>query len=506
MIRFTKVTAGIAVLLGTVCGAGAFSLLGPLKNGANGFPDPWQGAGYGGRPQGLGYELGGDIGGPMLYTEGYRWNLPVVTYAFDLSFLQYFGTEGVAAVEEAIGILNALPSASKMSPSLSEFSLDTKSENGTAAPLGLLDLKSFTLATLLEQMGLANPERFVWGLRGRVAGNGFTNYTTINLNYDPVTVQPSRYVNGALYNYQIFDDLGPIGGEWASAVEWYQLDPLFQPYSSVAHGNGNGDFELGTGPGTVTGVFSGLQSGQYFTGLTRDDVGAIRYLLHPNNLVVESLLPTVRSSFGAGSPWTPFIGGTNTTGTNITGSSNLLGGFGTNATNMIRTALRPGVNKITFRRVKLNLPASTFTPFTIQYTDRYIDPITFKKVSRPVERLVLQPDIIFRVTDLGTVQEVPVTASRTGTANWVNNATNNFSFPLGMGGPGVISPPVVITYGNMVPYFLNLAAGDGDIEHFPGFIWGSFDGTDTPPVVYPISPTTQPLTLSDLRRYFLRKN
>jgi hypothetical protein len=368
----------------------------------------------------------------------------------------------------------------------------------------LLDLKSFTLSTLLEQMGLANPERFVWGLRGRATGPGFTNYTTINLNYDPVTVQPSRYVNGVLYNYQIFDDLGPQGGEWASAVEWYQLDPLFQPYSSVANGNGNSDFELGSEPSTITSIFSGLQSGQYYTALTRDDVGAIKYLLSPNNLRVESLLPTVVPSFGgSGSPWRPFIGGTNVTGTNITGSSNLLGGFGTNATNLVRTAFRPGVNKITFRRVNLNIPANTFTPFSIRYTDRYIDPVTFKKVSQPVERLVLQPDIIFRVTDLGTVFEVPVTSSRTGTGNWVNNATNNFSFPAGMGGPGVIAPPVVISYGDMVPYFFNLAAGDGDIEHFQGFIWGSFDGTDTPPVVYPI---TQPLTLRDLRRYFLRRN
>ena len=29
-----------------------------------------------------------DIGGPMNFGEGYRWNVPVVTYGFDSSFLE----------------------------------------------------------------------------------------------------------------------------------------------------------------------------------------------------------------------------------------------------------------------------------------------------------------------------------------------------------------------------------------------------------------------------------
>src|SRR6185503_12056596 len=109
-----------------------------------------------------------------------------------------FGPKGVAAVEEAIGILNALPPASQMSATLTEFPLDTKSQNGTAATLGLNDVKSFTLSILLEQMGLANPERFVWNLRTRETGTNpdFTNYTVIQLNFDPFTLQPTRFVNG----------------------------------------------------------------------------------------------------------------------------------------------------------------------------------------------------------------------------------------------------------------------------------------------------------------------
>lgn len=201
----------VASLLVVAIESPAFSLLGPFKQDATQFPNNgnFQAAPFGGRPQGLGYNLPGDSGGPMLPSEAYRWNVPVVTYAFDNTFLEYFGTNGVAAVEEAFAILNALPPASRMSADLSEYPLDTKSENGTASALGLVDLKSFTLAAMMEQMGLANPERFVWGLSGRDEGNNFTNYTVAQFNYDPVTIRPSRYVNGVLYNYRIFDDLGP---------------------------------------------------------------------------------------------------------------------------------------------------------------------------------------------------------------------------------------------------------------------------------------------------------
>ena len=56
------------------------------------------------------YLLPDDIGGPMDINSGYRWNVPVVTYGFDKSFLDFFGTNGVAAVESAIQIRTACPS------------------------------------------------------------------------------------------------------------------------------------------------------------------------------------------------------------------------------------------------------------------------------------------------------------------------------------------------------------------------------------------------------------
>src|SRR5437773_444003 len=82
--------------------ARAFSLLGPYApwmDEAKSFSQP-----------------GRDIGGPMDIGEGYRWNAPVVTYGFDKSFLEFFGSNGVAAVESAIDVLNNLPPASELDP------------------------------------------------------------------------------------------------------------------------------------------------------------------------------------------------------------------------------------------------------------------------------------------------------------------------------------------------------------------------------------------------------
>jgi hypothetical protein len=510
MTPLTKRIVWLALLLASSSNTGAFSLLGPFKQDAAifGTDDNWQAIPYDERPQGLGYQLSTDIGGPMLPIEAYRWNVPLLTYAFDLPFLRYFGTNGVAAIEEAFAILNALPPASQMSATLSEFPLDTKFENGTAAQLGLLDLKSHVLSLLVEEMGLANPERFVWGLRGRETGNDFTNYSVIQLNYDPVTTAPSRYVNGVLYNYKIFDDLGPVGGEWASAVEWYQLDPLFLPYTSVAGGIGSAEFQLGSEPADFPSFFFGLNVGQYFTGLTRDDVGGLRYLLSTNNIVFETLLPTLLPRTGGGrggSPWAPILS-TNVFGTNATGVSNIISTVSTNLTNFFRPELRAGIDKISFRRV--NLIGTNFAPITLRYTDRFINVTNGRIVRQSVERVVFQPDIIFTVRDLGTVFEVPRLSVRSTTTNWINNAAaNSFFGEGGLGGPGVITPSVVITFGDLVPYYLNLFAGGTQDDDFP-VLWGSFDGTDRPPVVYPVfpHPLAPDLSLDYLRDVVLRRN
>jgi hypothetical protein len=57
----------------------------------------------------------------------------------------------------------------------------------------------------------------------------------------------------------------------------------------------------------------------------------------------------------------------------------------------------------------------------------------------------------------------------------------------------------------MVPYFLNFAAGEGDVESalLTSGLWGSFDGSGNPPVVYPIY---NGISLEDLRNLATGQN
>src|SRR5437879_639993 len=58
----------------------------------------------------LGYDINNPpFGGPMSIGEEYRWDVPLVYYAFSSEFLNYFGQRGVEEVEKAIKILNDLP-------------------------------------------------------------------------------------------------------------------------------------------------------------------------------------------------------------------------------------------------------------------------------------------------------------------------------------------------------------------------------------------------------------
>jgi hypothetical protein len=244
----------------------AFSLLGP--NGASNPNATWQ-VGT------IGYNTRGDIGGPVNIGEEFRWNTPFITYSYDSSFLNYFGTEGVAAIEEAIAILNALPPASQMD--LNSFPLYSWGLDSTANALQLQDLKSTALCFLLEEMGLAQSERYVWTLRARVTHPGITNYSVISRNFDAFTWEPSNLINGIHYTYNdIIDAQPPPPGAFPLVLP--VEDPLdFRVFSTVAN------------------PFNLIQTGgRFYSGLTQDDAAALRYLFRPDNYNVEVLLPDIR--------------------------------------------------------------------------------------------------------------------------------------------------------------------------------------------------------------------
>lgn len=260
--RFTLYLLALASVLIFQTPAGAFSLHGPITGNP---AVSWQTAR-------IGYNLTGDIGGPMNRGEGYRWNVPVLYVAFDDGFVDYFGNKGVSEVELALKTFNNLTNFSLMSSNLNEYPLRTTRVNFRAQTLGLLDLKSTTLRAMVEEMGLTEAERYIYSLRERnvttIGGSTFTNYLVIMRNFDPVFHQPSAYVNGTLYTYDIIEPY--LFTTTSDAVE-RPADPLAFINTSVA--------------------FSQPSVGHYFTGLTRDDVGGLRYLYSSNNIAGERLLP-----------------------------------------------------------------------------------------------------------------------------------------------------------------------------------------------------------------------
>ena len=359
-----------------------------------------------------------DIGGPMAIGEGYRWNVPVVTYGFAPSFLDYFGTNGVAAVEEAIQILNDLPPASEIN--LFDYSTYTFRMRYSASPAGLQDLKSAALSCLVEQLGLAQPVRFMFTLRSiSLVGDKVVPETVIR-NYDPFTWQPSTFVNETEYGY----------------VFSYLRDPLF---AYIQHFFVNADSYDSAGPVAELGTMGGIAS--LYVGLTVDDVGGLRYLLHTNNLAWEGVLPGVRAA-------------------------------GDQPSHFVQKALRPGIEKITFIPHTFNPIGQQFVPLTNQYVDTYLSNGVAQH--QILQRVILQPDFLFTCdyTDWNSI-------SRSGTERWVNNGR------AGHDGPGVIQPPVAINF-NPLGLFYDDYSGPFPSPSAPA-AWASFGMTTNAPIVYPVT-------------------
>lgn len=451
--------------------ASAFSLMGPFAS--------WQ-------TTAIGYALVGDIGGPMNLGEEYRLATPVLTYGYDATFLNYFGSNGVLAVEAAMAILNSVPAASAMSDTLAEFPLQARGpDNATAASLQVLDLKSTTLSIMLGQMGLASPERWTYALRERAVIANTTNYTVIQRNFDPVNWRPTNVVNGVLYTYQIQDPI-PIPN-YASAVEIRVSGNV----NNVAVASDDNSNDIGT--------IGFLGPGQHFASLTRDDYGGLRYLLRFNNVNMETL-PANITLVDTSSPYAPFLG------TNIT---NLAG------TNIpVATARRPGVERISFSPIPLDsLLNVSIRAVTNQYVDTYFNPTNGLLTNQTVQRVTTIPDVVFTASDLTglfTFAGGSGIRVRTSTTAWVNNSAISSPIVVGGGinaGPGVIpaaasnTVAIAITFDTLGPSRFNFSGAGArfldERNSTTNFVWGYFDAT----TIYSVFPDG--LTIQDLERQLL---
>ncbi|MHB8522524.1 MAG: hypothetical protein ACYDH9_17445 [Limisphaerales bacterium] len=514
MLRLFRNTLIACAVVGGAHSATAFSLLGPLAS--------WQTSALN-----YGWSLGGttiNIGAPKNIGEAYRWNMPTIYYGVDRAFLEYFGTNGAAEIDKAMKMLNDLPPASEINPD--NYPLRTERINYRAQALGMIDLKTATLQTIVQEMGVGDPEAAVFVLRSRWTTPGSTNYYVIKRNFDPLTFQPSSFVNGDLWTYTTILDSQDVP---ISAVIQQKVDPLAYGDPVASDENGQNFGFRGTPVSMV---------GKFFISLTRDDMAALRYIYHPLNLAMENA-PTnsfVSGGFGfvslpgvgggSSSPWVPFgsgggaVGNANwlpfliSTNTVLPGGAGTVGG--TNTTNFIvDVALRPGKNKIKFVKVEFDsLLGQVINPFVDSFADTFIT--NGAVFTQTASRVVTQPDIVFTAGDL--IQDGnPIWFRVARSENWLDQSGLNRAYQFGFtgngsfnpidAGPGTIqsTPGMLITFNNNLPAFWNAFLGPGfaflsesnPLEIFP--IWGSFDGSTNAPVVYPHGITLEQLEQQALR-------
>jgi len=284
MLRLLRTIGLLGLLVAALTSARAFVPGGPPN-------EPWQ-------IPAMGYNFGDDLLAPKNLSDEYRWNIPVLYYSFDQTFLDFFGAQGVQAVEQAIAVYNQLQPVSSYDAGLTSFPLSVRRVNYSAQAQNLLDIKSTTMEYLAEQFGLAEAERYVWCLHARQVGPGGcpndVSYLVVQRNLaispSPLTqVQYSEFVNGAFIGYQIYERCtgpNPITAVLPSYPDAY--DPRTSPVASRLY-----------------------EFGEFFNGLTRDDAAGIRYLLSSNNINREAL--------GTGAELVI----TNWSGLNLLGTSNL---------------------------------------------------------------------------------------------------------------------------------------------------------------------------------------
>ena len=244
MLNFSNRTVLVlGILLAGVTGANAFT----LADGSSGS---------------LSQTLVNNLG------EEYRWNSPVLTYSYDESFLNYFGSNGVVAVEKAFDILNSIPPASSIKtdypPSSSGennlWNYPTRPDRFHARAYNnrVLDIKSYALAQLFSFMGLGYPEDSAFQLEfGAVALR----------NWDPISYAPSKYVNGSLLSWVV------VGG--VNALP-FPID-VTKPVRTLAGSSYHRDPRL--------------SEGKYLVAPTRDDIGGYKYLYRKDNFNIEGLPP-----------------------------------------------------------------------------------------------------------------------------------------------------------------------------------------------------------------------
>ena len=274
---------------------------------------------------GIDFNYTDDLGGPKDLKTFFRWNIPLLTYAFDASFMQYFGLEGRAAVKEAFTVVNDFfePQEDPSSPiyysGVSALDLgahgfkrnySTAWENITAKNAHIIDIKSLTLGLVVNQLGLGNPYRYSFGIHSTSTNASATqiNFNVRLRNYDPITFKATSKINDVDYSYRLIHNSPPSVGVTQlptfADMEEFTTDSTGNAWSAVSaiadafYGN---TAIFWTEQPTLFGfgVFYDSQNAsasnatQPRHALTYDDAGGLKYLYRTNNYVFEGLDPNV---------------------------------------------------------------------------------------------------------------------------------------------------------------------------------------------------------------------
>jgi hypothetical protein len=189
--------------------------------------------------------------GIMNISEFYRWNIPILTYGYDNSFLEIFKEQGKNEFESAVSALNNIP----YDANIYQYPLNAMRGNYTASTENMYSLRTVFLNALIRTLGVADAESGMWLIRTQwVSANGVIAYAT-KRNYDPITLAPSSYINGSLFTYKYFTNKPSHYG-----ITIFCPDPL-------------------SSTGTEIDVPS---AGSFKTGLTRDEIGGIMFVTSPN--------------------------------------------------------------------------------------------------------------------------------------------------------------------------------------------------------------------------------
>lgn len=384
---------------------------------------------------GVDFNITDDLGGPKELKTFFRWNMPYLTYSFDLSFVQYFGIEGMEAVNDAFRVINDFfipEDGSYSGVSTMDFARDgflsnynTAWVNTTAQNQQIIDLKSIVLGMVVNHIGVGNPHRYAFTIKGITQNTTGTqwNFNVRLKNYDPITWQPTDKINGVTYSYRLIHDGNATAGGTLTAPGFADMEEFTTDTSGNAWTAVSGIVDAFYGNTAIYWTDSPtlFNFGVYYDGvnamggqykprhaLTYDDVGALKYMYRTNNFVYEQLDTAINLITPAQflknpmaqnflNPQNNFVGGTAPTArpprsfprrfggataplnivfptTSPWRGMPIIGGVAPNtASTMVDLAMRGGIDKMQFYHVPFDsLMGITFTATNYAWTDTFV--------------------------------------------------------------------------------------------------------------------------------------